>query len=135
MNAHPTNALPRTCVDDPDRAMAAARQRPQPRHRRHMTRPRDSLNDIAHATRWLTPVPCPCSARAIPTRRSPPDPVRRRCQMQITAEMNHTDTRREELTSAERRLVAAVKRRKQRGKQHWRETIVQEGFAPFFGFI
>lgn len=57
MNAHLTNALPRTCVDDPDPATAAARQRPQPRRRRHMMRPRGSLADIAQAIRLRTPVP------------------------------------------------------------------------------
>jgi hypothetical protein len=70
MNAHLTSAQPRTCVENPDRAPAVARQRPQPRRRRHMTRPRDSLNDIAHTTRLLTPVPCLGTARAITTRRS-----------------------------------------------------------------
>lgn len=71
MNAHPTNALPRTCVDDPDGDMAAARQRPQPRRRRQMTRPRDSLNDIAHTTRLLRPAPCLGAARAYTTRITP----------------------------------------------------------------
>jgi len=73
MNSHPTNALPRTCIDDPDRSMAATRQRPQPRRRQQMTRPRDSLDDVAHipaAERGPRP-----REPGIPT--AQPDPVAR----------------------------------------------------------
>ncbi len=44
-----TNEPSGTRVDDLTRAATAARRRRHPR-RRHMTRPRDSLDDIAHAT-------------------------------------------------------------------------------------
>jgi hypothetical protein len=67
--------------------------------------------------------------------RSPLEPRTEDVPMQIKAETNHKDRRREELTRAERRLVAAVKRRKQRREERSQETIVREGFAPFFGFI
>jgi hypothetical protein len=54
MNHHLSRALAQTYTDDLDRA---ARQRPQPRRRRQATRPRDSLDDIAHATRSFRPTP------------------------------------------------------------------------------
>jgi hypothetical protein len=51
MNAHLTSTLTQICFEDPDRGPAAARQRPQPRRRRHIMRPRDSLDDVAHTFR------------------------------------------------------------------------------------
>jgi hypothetical protein len=51
MNHHLTRALAQTYIDDLHRAAPAAHQRPQLRRRRHATRPRDSLDDIAHADR------------------------------------------------------------------------------------
>jgi hypothetical protein len=75
MNHPLTSALPRTRVDDLDRAAAAIRRPPQPRRRRHTIRPRDSLNDIAHTTyqpsRTLgSSAPfLPPHAKARPTRR------------------------------------------------------------------
>jgi hypothetical protein len=47
MNDHTSSALLRPSVDDLGRRTAAGRQGPLPR-RRHMTRPRDALDDIAH---------------------------------------------------------------------------------------
>jgi len=49
MNYHLTSAPARIYVLE--RVAPAARRRPQPRRRRHTTRPRDSLNDIAHVNR------------------------------------------------------------------------------------
>ena len=56
MNHHLTRALAQTYTDDLDRV---ARRRPQPRRRRHATRPRDSLDDVAHITA--------SAARTVPT--------------------------------------------------------------------
>jgi hypothetical protein len=44
-------------------------------------------------------------------------------------------SRTEDLSSAERRLVASIKRRQQRRKRRWQENAELEGFAPFFGLI
>lgn len=55
--------------------------------------------------------------------------------MQIEADTNHKDPRREELTSAERRLVASIKRRQRHRTERWQDKALQEGFAPFFGLV
>jgi hypothetical protein len=51
--------------------------------------------------------------------------------MQIETDTNDEHLRPEVLTSAERRLIASIKRRQQR----WHHKTLQEGFAPFFGLI
>jgi hypothetical protein len=57
MNHYRNRALAQTYMDELHRATLAARQRSPPRRRRHMARPRDSLDDIAHKTNVLRLTP------------------------------------------------------------------------------